>query len=96
MTPAALEPLLALQHATTADDAHNLAAAAVLAGATGEEAQQALDEWLALQGRQVQQLFADRRRPDCCAGIERDHRALPARFVERYDPSPEPIDRSIQ
>ena len=27
---------------------------------------------------------------------DEDERAIPARFDERYDPSPEPIDRSIQ
>jgi hypothetical protein len=75
MTPAAIGPLLAMQQATNADDAHALAMAAVLAGATGAEAQQAINEWAALQAAQVQQLFASHQhnRPDCCTGIDRSH-----------------------
>jgi hypothetical protein len=75
VTPAAIGPLLAMQHATNADDAHALAMAAVLAGATGAEAQQAISEWTQLQHAQVQQLFANQpKRPACCTGTDRSHK----------------------
>lgn len=94
MTPTAVAPLLLLQNATTVPDAVSHAIDAINAGATAAEAQQAIDGWVALQGAQVQRVFAGRPRRDCCTGIERQH--IPARFDERYDPSPEPNDRSIR
>jgi hypothetical protein len=54
MTPDALGPLLAMAYATTLADAHNLAAAAVMAGATGAEAKAAVEQWQQMQARAVQ------------------------------------------
>jgi len=73
LPPDALELLMEMANATTIHDAHELAVAAVKAGATGEQVRQAITEWMDLQARQVQQVFADQRRPDCCTGIERQH-----------------------
>lgn len=73
MTAAALTLHLRLQSTTTVPDAVSLAIDAINAGATAAEAQQAIDEWVALQGAQVQQVFAGPARRDCCAGIHREH-----------------------
>jgi len=73
LPPDAVALLLEMQGATTIHDAHELAVAAVKAGATGEQVRQAINEWMDLQARQVQQVFADQRRPDCCTGIHREH-----------------------
>ena len=77
MTPAAVAPLLLMRSATDPTAAVHHAIDAVLAGATASEAQQALDEWVALQAAQVQQLFTGPARPDCCTGIERRHLDVP-------------------
>ena len=77
MTPDALSPLLAMANATTAPAAVRHAIDAIKAGATAAEAQQAIDEWVALQGQQVQRVFSGPPRRDCCTGIERQHRDLP-------------------
>jgi len=77
LPPDAVALLLEMQGATTIHDAHELAVAAVKAGATGEQVRQAINEWMDLQARQVQQVFAGRPRRDCCTGIERQHRDLP-------------------
>ena len=77
MTPDAIGPLLAMRNATTVPDAVAHAIDAIKAGATAAEAQQAIDAWVALQGQQVQLLFAGPPRRDCCTGIERQHRDLP-------------------
>jgi hypothetical protein len=80
MTPAALAPLLLLQNATTVPDAVHHAIDAIDAGATAAEAQQAIDGWVALQGQQVQRVFAGPSRRDCCTG----HRpAAPGRPADR-------------
>ena len=68
-----LTPLLRLQNAVTVRQAVRYAIDAIEAGATAAQAQQALNEWVALQGKQVQQVFAAAPRPDCCTGVERQH-----------------------
>jgi len=111
----ALAPLLLLQGATNIHDAHEHAVDAVKAGATSEEVSAAIGEWMQVQARQVQQVFASPPRCRCSHGPShhtaglgkchifvcacatyRDPAGIPARLDERYDPSPEPIDRSIQ
>ena len=77
MTPTAVALTLRLQGCTTVPDAIRHACDAIEAGATAAEAQQALDEWVALQAAQVQRLFAGRPRRDCCTGIERRHLDVP-------------------
>jgi hypothetical protein len=77
MTPEALSPLLLLQNATTVPDAVRHAMDAIDAGASAAEAQQAIDGWVALQGQQVQRVFAGPSRRDCCTGIERQHLDVP-------------------
>ena len=73
MNADALAPLLLLQGATNIHDAHEHAVDAVKAGATSDEVSAAITEWMQLQARQVQQVFADRPRRDCCTGIHREH-----------------------
>jgi hypothetical protein len=68
VTPGALTPLLLLQNATTVPDAVRHAIDAIDAGATAAEAQQAIDGWVALQGQQVQRVFAAPPRCRCSHG----------------------------
>ena len=75
--PDALAPLLALQNAVTVHQAVSLAIDAIEAGASAAQADRALKEWTALQGQQVQQVFAAAARPDCCTDIHRNHRDVP-------------------
>lgn len=94
--------LLHAQHATTRQQARDWINVAVLRGLPLGDAFRALREWDEINAPQtVGRCHCRRPVPassacGCCCAEHDQPPPIPARFDERYDPSPESIDRSIQ